>query len=200
MNLRKSLLLMVIGLCCMTSSLPATLRSVDVSRQRDRYRVVADTHLDASPEAVYKVLLDFDGDRYQRISEIYKESSYLPPDLDGTPLVYTRVEGCLMRFCRSMRRVERLEVVTPQFIRSRTVPERSDFKYSLSEWTFVAEGTGTRVTYSMEMEPNFWLPPFVGPWFLKRTLLRGAPDAIDQIEALAQQEQRAATSAAVLTP
>ena len=43
----------------------------------------------------------------------------------------------------------------------------------------------------MEMEPNFWLPPFVGPWFLKRTLLRGAPAAIDQIEILAQQEESA---------
>jgi hypothetical protein len=195
MTFRKTFLLVAIGVCYVSSSVPATLHTVDVSRRQDRYRVVADTHLDASPEAVYKVLLDFDGDRYQRISEIYKESSYLPPDLDGTPLVYTRVEGCLLRFCRSMRRVERLEVVTPQFIRSRTVPERSDFKYSLSEWAFVPDGTGTRVTYRMEMEPNFWLPPFVGPWFLKRTLLRGAPEAIDQIEALAQQEDGAATAA-----
>jgi hypothetical protein len=196
MSVRKQLLLIVISACYVTSIRPATLRTVDVSRDEDRYRVVADTHLDASPEAVYNVLLDFDGDRYQRISEIYKESSYLPPDNDGTPLVYTRVEGCLLQFCRSMRRVERLEVVTPQFIRSRTVPERSDFKYSLSEWTFVAEGTGTRVTYRMEMEPNFWLPPFVGPWFLKRTLLQGAPDAIDQIELLAQEAQGLGSSAA----
>ena len=196
MNFRKTLLLVVIGVCYVSSSRPATLRAVDVSRDRDRYRVVADTYLDASPEAIYKVLLDFDGDRYQRISEIYKESSYLPPDSDGTPLVYTRVEGCLLWYCRSMRRVERLEVVTPQFIRSRTVPERSDFKYTLSEWTFAAEGSGTRVTYKMEMEPNFWLPPFVGPWFLKRTLLKGAPAAIDQIELLAQQERLAATSSA----
>ncbi len=196
MSFRKTLLLVVIGVCYVSSSLPATLRTVDVSRNRDRYRVVADTHLDATPEAIYTVLLDFDGDRYQRISEIYKESSYLPPDNDGTPLVYTRVEGCLLRYCRSMRRVERLEIVTPQFIRSRAVPERSDFKYTLSEWTFAAEGAGTRVTYLMEMEPNFWLPPFVGPWFLKRTLLKGAPGAIEQIELLAQQEQRAATSSA----
>ena len=196
MSFRKTLLLVVIGACYASSSLPATLRTVDVSRNQDRYRVVADTHLDASPEAIYKVLLDFDGDRYQRISEIYKESSYLPPDQDGTPLVYTRVEGCLLWYCRSMRRVERLEVVTPQFIRSRTVPERSDFKYTLSEWTFAAEGGGTRVTYMMEMEPNFWLPPFVGPWFLRRTLLKGAPQAIDQIELLAQQEQRVATRSA----
>jgi hypothetical protein len=196
MNFRKTLLLVAIGAGYVSSGLPATLRTVDVSRDRDRYRVVADTHLDASPAAIYKVLLDFDGDRYQRISEIYKESSYLPPDPDGTPLVYTRVEGCLLGFCRSMRRVERLEVVTPEFIRSRAVPERSDFKYSMAEWTFATEGSGTRLTYQMEMEPNFWLPPFVGPWFLKRTLLRGAPAAIDQIELLAQQEQRGATSAA----
>ena len=195
MNLRNSLLLASIGLAYVTSSVPATLRSVDVSRRQDRYQVVADTHLAAPPEAIYKVLLDFDGDRYQRISEIYKESSYLPPDTDGTPLVYTRVEGCLMRYCRSMRRVERLEIVTPQFIRSRTVPERSDFKYSLSEWTFAPEDGGTRVTYKMEMEPNFWLPPFVGPWFLKRTLLRGAPAAIEQIEILAQQEHLATGAA-----
>jgi hypothetical protein len=196
MSFRKTLLLVAIGVCYVSASMPATLRTVDVSRRQDRYRVVADTHLDASPEAIYKVLMDFDGDRYQRISEIYKESSYLPPDSDGTPLVYTRVEGCLLRYCRSMSRVERLEVVTPQFIRSRTVPERSDFKYSMSEWTFEREGEGTRVTYLMEMEPNFWLPPFVGPWFLKRTLLKGAPAAIHQIELLAQQEQRAATSSA----
>jgi hypothetical protein len=196
MNIRNSFLLATVAACYVTSGSPATLHSVDVSREQERYRVVADTHLAAPPEAVYKVLLDFNGDRYQRISDIYKESAYLPPDTDGTPLVYTRVEGCLLRFCRSMSRVERLEVLTPQFIRSRTVPERSDFKYALSEWTFAAEGGGTRLTYRMEMEPSFWLPPFVGPWFLKRTLLEGAPAAIDQIEFLAQQEQRSAAVSA----
>jgi hypothetical protein len=171
----------------LSTATSATLRSVDVSREHGRFHLVADTHLDASPAAVYKVLLDFDHDRYSQISEIYKESSYLPPDADGTPLVYTRVEGCLLLFCRSMRRVERLEVVTPHRIRSKALPDRSDFKYALSEWTLEPEGAGTKVTYSMEMEPDFWLPPFVGPWFLKRTLLQGAPLAIDRIETLAQQ-------------
>jgi Polyketide cyclase / dehydrase and lipid transport len=187
MNVRKVILAAAVGTCCITSVLPATLRQVDVSREHDRYLVFADTHLDATPEAIYKVLLDFDGDRYSQISEIYKESGYLPPDGDGTPLVYTRVEGCLLLFCRSMRRVERLEVVTAEYIRSRVLPERSDFKYALSEWSIEPETGGTKVTYRMEMEPDFWLPPFVGPWFLKRTLLHGAPDAIEQIERLAQQ-------------
>lgn len=178
--------LLIAGVCCLTAALAAKLRTVDVSREHSRYHVHADTHLDAPPEAISAVLLDFDDDRYSQISEIYKESSYLPPDADGTPLVYTRVEGCLLLFCRSMRRVERLEVVTPGFIRARALPERSDFTYSMSEWTLEPEASGTKVSYTMEMEPDFWLPPFVGPWFLKRTLLRGAPAAIDQIELLAQ--------------
>jgi hypothetical protein len=176
----------------------ATLRTVDVSRDHGRYHLHADTHLDAPPEAIRAVLLDFDGDRYSEISEIYKESGYLPPDTDGTPLVYTRVEGCLMLFCRSMRRVERLEVVTPGYIRSRALPERSDFAYALSEWRIEPDGDGSRVIYTMDLEPSFWMPPFVGPWFLRRTLLRGAPAAIDQIELLAQ--QRGVEQAARLAP
>src|SRR5690606_5872273 len=98
------------------------------------------TYLAAPPAAIYDVLLDYDDDAYGRISEIYKESGYLAPDTDGTPLVYTRVEGCLLFFCRSMRRVERLEAVAPSFIRTTTVPERSDFKYSVSRLRLEPEG------------------------------------------------------------
>jgi hypothetical protein len=187
MNIRTLTLPVLIGACCTFSVQPATLKSVDVTHESGVYHLLADTHLDAEPAAIYKVLLDFDNNRYAQISEIYKESSYLPPDTDGTPLVYTLVEGCLALFCRSMKRVERLEVVTPQLIRSKVLPERSDFKYALSEWTLEPEAGGTRVRYKMDMEPDFWLPPFVGPWFLRRVLLRGGIDAVERIEELAQE-------------
>jgi hypothetical protein len=175
----------VLGLCVTLETLAATLDSVDVTRESGRFHLVADTHLEASPAAIHAVLLDFENDRYSRISEIYKESGYLEPDSDGTPVVYTLVEGCLLIFCRSMNRVERLEVVSPNFIRSRVVPELSDFKYAMSEWTLEPEAGGTRVTYRMAMEPDFWLPPFVGPTFLRKVLLRGGMDAVERIEELA---------------
>jgi hypothetical protein len=35
------------------------------------------------------------------------------------------------------------------------------------------------------MEPDFWVPPVVGPWFLKRTLMRGGTRAINRIERIA---------------
>jgi hypothetical protein len=186
MDTQRALVIAVLASCVANVGSSATVKKVEVTRDHGRYQVVADTHLDAPPSAIYAVLTDFDHDRYQQISDIYKESTYLPPDTDGTPLVYTRVEGCLLLFCRSMRRVERLEGVRPRFIRATALPERSDFKYSLAEWTLEPEGSGTRVRYRMEMEPAFWLPPFVGPWFLRRTLLHGAPTAVDRIEQLAR--------------
>jgi hypothetical protein len=166
---------------------PAAITSLDVTFDDGRYHLVADTYLAAPPDAIYGVLLDYDDDAYGRISEIYKESAYLPPDDDGTPLVYTRVEGCLLFFCRSMRRVERLEAVEPSFIRTTTLPERSDFKYSVSRWRLEPEGEGTKVVYELDMEPKFWLPPFVGPALIKRVLMHGGVDAIERIESLAQQ-------------
>ena len=146
MNVRRAVVPLLVGACCACSAWAANLRSVEVSKASGRFHLVADTHLAAPPAAIREVLLDFDHDGYQRISEIYKESGYLPPDDDGTPIVYTRVEGCLLFFCRSLRRVERLEVSSANLIRTAALPERSDFKYAVSEWHLEPEGDGTRLT------------------------------------------------------
>lgn len=174
-------------------ALSATLDRVDLTETEGRYQLVAESWLDAPPAAISAVLLNFENDAYTEISEIYKESGVLEPDTDGTPLVYTRVQGCVMLFCRSMSRVERLEVVTPTYIRSAVVPERSDFRYSTAEWTLTPDGEGTRVHYRMALEPDFWLPPMVGPTLLRRILLRGGVDAVERIEELAQEQERVAS-------
>jgi hypothetical protein len=60
--------------------------------------------------------------------------------------------------------------------------------YSRSRWYLEATASGTRVTYAMEMEPDFWVPPLVGPWALKRKLVSGADDAADRLERRARGE------------
>jgi Polyketide cyclase / dehydrase and lipid transport len=169
------------------SAAAATIRSLEVKRLNGRYEFVSDTFLDAPPAAIFTVLTDYNNNRFGRISSVYKESRYMPPAPDGTPLVYTRVEGCLLFFCKTMRRVERMETVAPTFIRTTALPEQSDFRYSRSEWKLEPEGDGTRVKYRLTMEPAFWVPPIVGPWFLKRNILRGGERAVNRIEALARE-------------
>jgi len=163
----------------------ATLDSVIVTYDSGRYALEADAFLDAPREAIFSVLIDYD--RFSRISSAYKEHRYLDPTPDGTPVVYTRMEGCVLIFCRSLVRVELLELDAPAFIRTVTLPEQSDFNHSISEWWLEPEGDGTRIVYHLEMEPNFWVPPIIGPWILQRRLARGGAAAVDRIERLAQE-------------
>ena len=167
----------------------ATLNTLEIKRDDGRYELYADTFLEATPADIYAVLLEYDDDAFQRISSVYKESRYLDPAPDGTPIVYTLMEGCIMFYCLTMRRTEKLEKQAYKYIRTETIPEESDFKYSHSEWTFEPEGTGTRMNYTLVMEPDFWVPPIVGPFVLKRILKSGGARVISRIERMAQGEE-----------
>ena len=165
----------------------ATVDELDVKRHRGRYSLAADARLAATPESIYAVLTDYDDNRFGRISGVYKESRYLPPADDGAPVIYTRMEGCVLRYCMSLKRTERLETDAPYRIKSIAIPESSNFKYSTSEWLLERDGDGTKMTYLLEMEPDFFVPPIVGPWYLKRTLSQGGLRAVARIERLARE-------------
>jgi hypothetical protein len=163
----------------------ATLEQVVVDYDAGRYSLDADAFLAAPREAIFVVLTDYD--RFGRISSTYKEYGFKDPMPDGTPVIFTRMEGCVLVFCRSLTRVELLQSQAPSFIRTVALPEQSDFHHSVSEFTLSPERGGTRVIYHLEMEPKFWVPPIIGPWILQRKLARGGADAIQRIERLAQE-------------
>jgi hypothetical protein len=165
----------------------ATIDTLDVTRHRGRYALAAEARLDATPESIYAVLTDYDDNAYARISRVYKESRYLDPAPDGTPLIYTRMEGCVLWHCMTLERTERLETDEPTWIKSTALPEGSNFKHSTSEWELERDGDGTKMTYKLEMEPDFFVPPVVGPWYLKRTLSQGGLRAVVRIERLARE-------------
>ena len=178
---------LIAGVIALAAS-SATLDALEVTREDGRYELYADTFLAASPSDIYAVLLEYEDDKFQRISSVYKESAYLDPAADGTPIVYTLMEGCILFYCLSMRRTERLEKNEFSYIRTMTIPEQSDFKFSSSEWTFAPTEGGTRMTYTMIMEPDFFVPPIVGPYILKRILRSGGSRVISRIERIAQGE------------
>ena len=178
-------LLSLLGLLALPFSHSATIHSVEIDRVGARYKLVSDTFLAAPQSAVFRVLMDYD--QFERISSVFEESYFLEPDSDGTPLVYTKVEGCVWFFCKTLERVERLEFNPPDYIVTTALPERSDFRFSRSEWELLPDEGGTRVIYRLEMEPDFWVPPVVGPLIIKRRLVNGGEDAVTRIEVLAQQ-------------
>ena len=177
--------LAVIGICATATVLSATIRTIEVTHDHGVYRLVSDAYIDAPREAIFEVLTDYE--RFGRISSTNNDYGCMEPAADGVPIIYTTMEGCVLFFCVSMRRVERLETNVPGFIRTDTLPEQSDFKSSVSEWTLTSEAGGTNMTYSLMMEPDFWIPPLIGPWVLKQRLERGGNGAVNRIERLARE-------------
>jgi hypothetical protein len=166
----------------------ATVDTLEVTKSHGRFQLVAETYLDAPAADIHAVLLEYDDDLFSRISSVYKESRYLAPAEDGTPIIYTRMEGCILFFCKSMARTERLELIPPYIIRTTALPEQSDFDYSYSEWILVPDGHGTHMRYELVMDPKFWVPPVIGPWFIKRAISAGGLRAVQRIERIARGE------------
>ncbi|MBT8143798.1 MAG: SRPBCC family protein [Gammaproteobacteria bacterium] len=173
----------------------ADMRSVEVRRDKGHIKVVSETYIDAPPAEVFEILADYEG--FHRISKVFDETRYLERKADGSGLVYSRASGCVLFFCKTIERVERLEIEPGKRIVATALPEQSDVEYSVADWTFEAEGDGTRMMYRVDFKPDFWVPPVLGPLVLRSKLRRKGEEAAERIEALALQEARAASSANV---
>ncbi len=162
----------------------AEIRALTVDKNGPRYTFTSITFVDAPVEPVFEILVDYDS--FDRLSSVITESRFLDPDADGTPLVFTRTRGCLLFYCKTLDRVERLESVPHSEILATALPEKSDVKYSRARWLLVSEGDGTLIDYVMEFEPDFWVPPLIGPWIIKKRLRSGGAKIINRIEAFAR--------------
>lgn len=163
--------------------LAASIEFVEVREEDGRYTLTSNSIVEAPREAVFEVLTDYD--QFVRVSSAFEDSKFLEPEKDGTPRVYTKLQGCVLFFCKVLERVERLTYEAPGSIKTTVIAEESDFKYGISTWELEPVEEGTLVRYQLIMEPDFWIPPLLGPAMIKRKLQSGGADAVGRIESLA---------------
>lgn len=144
--------------------------TVDVSD--GRYHVFGQSKIAAPPEFVFSTLMDYDN--FHKIASGIDETKFLPTDESGGPLVYTRFQSCVLVFCKTIEKVERIDSHPYDSIRLQAIAERSDFVFSEAQWMIKADGDETLLTYEAEFEADFWIPPFIGPWAVRRKLVNTA--------------------------
>lgn len=163
----------------------ADFRSMDVSHQGGLYQVKAEVHLAAPPAQVYQVLTDYE--HLTRISASVVKSSVTQRQ-DGGALVYTDTRICALLICRHLRELQKLTETPPQDLASLVVPQAGDNVKSGSGALHVeAEGDGTRLSWQLNVEPDFWIPPLIGPALVSRSLRAEAMRSAQGIERLARE-------------
>ncbi len=161
---------------------------MSVDFENDRYHLESKAWFAASRDDLYRTLTNYD--LFEKFTSAFVETRNLTPDDEGRPRFFTRLEGCVLFFCKSMRRSGHLELTPPsQIIAVTHADDSSDFSFSRERWVLEEDGDGTMMTYYFEMQPAFWVPPVVGPYMIKRTLREGGIDAVDRIEAVARGEE-----------
>ncbi len=163
----------------------AEFSTLEVTKEGKRYFVDSTVVMNACPGAVFHVLTDYDDDAFRKVSKVFVESRFLERDEQGNGLVYTKAKGCITFFCRELERVEQLTVEPIRHIEAVAIPERSDAKFSHARWTLDPVGEATQVTYTMEFEPDFWVPPLLGTAVVYYQLKKQARRAANKVEELA---------------
>lgn len=160
------------------------MRDVQIELKDERYHLFSETYLDVSRQALYEVLTDFE--QFEKFTSAIVEARNTEPNEYGQPGFYTRMEGCVLLFCKSLTRNGYLILIPRLEIVAISIPEESDFKYSHERWQLIDFEDGTIMIYDFEMEPAFWVPPVIGPFVIQRVLRSGAERAVDRIEKLAK--------------
>lgn len=162
----------------------AEMRSIDMQYEEGRYSMVSVAWFDAGIDETFHVFSTWEYST--RFSGAVVEARDIEAELGGLPGYFVINRGCVLFFCKSMTRQGSVEAHHNQILRAVADPQFSDFHEFEESWEFSEVDGGTSVRYSLQMVPDFWVPPAIGPYMIKRKLQKDGGRALDRIEAIAQ--------------
>lgn len=183
---RRATVLLITGLLFPALAAPATILRTEATHDGDRYKLTFEVVLNAERDKVWSIMTDYN--RLTRVSKVIVESRILKKEDENRHRVGVTLHACVLIFCKTMKKVVDIQAWPQNDIIVIGDPALSDFSYSVERWRVVAEGAKTRLYYSAEMVPDFFIPPLIGPWLMKSFLQKEIKATAIQVEALAGHE------------
>ncbi|MDH5180601.1 MAG: hypothetical protein OEZ39_14850 [Gammaproteobacteria bacterium] len=149
------------------------------------YLLQLEMQVRADADAVYDVLVDFN--YIYTLNDTIKQSKLLESK-DKVHKVYIQTEGCIWIFCRAVRQTQKITEQPDRHLLSETIPEQSDLKFGRTLWHIRERDDESIISYRADFVPDFWVPPLIGPWLMKKRLLEEGKKTIYGIERRATDE------------
>jgi hypothetical protein len=163
-----------------TTSQAGDILASSVNHEGNRYTLSVTARIDAPLDAVYRSITDFDN--LAAINPAIEESqllAILPPD---TRRVRSIIRVCILMFCKQVEQVQDVTLLADHAIEAVIVPERSDFRSGIARWQLTDRGASTELVFSNRFEPDFWVPPVIGSWLIRRKLVWEVAESARHIE------------------
>lgn len=163
-----------------------------VSHSEDAYDVSFTVDIEAEPDKVWEIVTDFAN--LARLSPTIVESTLLTPASHGRAArVQVVLRPCVWSiFCKTVRKVTDATLEGRSVVHV-TVAEMSDFHSARERMTVepAARRGHSRVSYHARLAPKFFVPPLVGPYVIRKQILKDLALTATRVEALAQEGAQA---------
>ncbi|RZO83991.1 SRPBCC family protein [Oceanococcus atlanticus] len=159
------------------------LEHLEVTHVGKRYQVVMHAVMQTSADRAYAVFTDYA--RLVQINPAIIQAVPIDGALAPAQRVHTQVRVCVMGICRVFDQVQDMYKEPPQHLRAEVIPEMSNLKFGRASWRIWDEGEEARLIFEAVVEPDFWVPPIIGPWLIERKLASEAVHTAEGIERLA---------------
>jgi len=160
------------------------LRHAEVRHRDGVYFVHIDAEIAADGNKVHTIVTDFE--HLERLSAVLDEASVDPAE---PRRLHLRGHTCILIYCFQVMAVGEVDVHNRELITATIIPALSDFKYGAFTWQLLARHRGAcSVHIAGRVEPAFWIPPVIGPYLMRRKIIREAGKVIVRIEDLAAHE------------
>ena len=178
----------VSGLCISLMLFPCVLLAgqildSNVVHDEPVYRLSITARVDAPLAVVYQSITDFTN--LAAINPSIEESQVLESQGADRLRVRSVIRVCILVFCKRVVQVQDVTLVDSRTVVATIVPGAGDFRAGLARWELTAVGTATDLHFSEEFEPDFWVPPVIGPWLIEKKLVREVAETTMYIEARA---------------
>lgn len=161
----------------------------EVTHSEGRFEVRSEIRIWLPPSKVLAILT-----RYENLPALnkgLKSVRVLTRSAEHTRMA-ALAKVCILRICLTFDWVQDVYTLTSGEIIAVIDPVESDFRAGVARWRFLDDASGTLLSFDAVLIPDFWFPPIVGPWLIKRKLHDAALRTAQAIETIA--EKQAATS------
>ncbi|MEQ1437990.1 hypothetical protein AAG565_01390 [Fontimonas sp. SYSU GA230001] len=183
--MRTALAMLIAALC--TPAAAADVQTLQIERAAPLYRMHLVARLDSPLAQSFGVFRDFSN--LPRINDAIEVARSMTGATPGAQRLYTRIRVCVWFFCTHLDQVQDIVEVREHGalgLDARVIPELSNLRYGRARWRMTHCGRQTCLDFQAELEPDFWIPPLIGPWAIERAMRNEALQTAQGIERLAR--------------
>lgn len=160
----------------------AQLERLDVAYDADIYSVYVVMDIQAPAAAVRKILTDYE--QLSRLNKSITSSRIIDSERSDTTRVLTRIKNCVLFFCLDVEKIEDVKEDSNGRIVVNIVPDSSDFRSGQAMWEVQSTAYGSRVIHYARLEPDVWVPSWLGYAVIKNTIRQEIQESFATLECL----------------